>query len=122
MEVKSTIQKTLLGILALMLCGACVFLFAGCSPTEDASADNSVLKAEKVEGIITVIDEQEIRIDVASDSNGFLAGPVRVDITEIDKGTIESLRIGDMIVIAYPGIVGMSEPPFIAAVSIEIVK
>ena len=121
MKVKSTIQKTIVSVFALLLCGACVFLVAGCS-AKDASADSDILKAEKLEGVVTEIAGSEILINASADSNSYLAGPVRVNIVEIDKDFIDSLSIGDKVIIEYPGIVGMSEPPFVAAISIEIVK
>jgi len=47
---------------------------------------------------------------------------VRVNISSIDADIIDSLEVGDNVIVQYSGIVGMSMPPFIAAKALEVVE
>jgi len=111
----------------LNICG----LVACTTPAGDQNSDGQAngesggpITSEEVIGVITQIETgaSEILIDASADSNEFLQGPVRVDISQIDESIIKDLKVGDSIKVEYPGIVGMSEPPFISANSLEVVK
>lgn len=82
-------------------------------------AETDAVSGQEVTGVITEVGESELRIDASADSNEFLQGPVRVDFTSIGKDAIKDLKVGDTVVVQYSGQVGMSEPPYISATSIE---
>ena len=102
----------LLSILCIVIIASSVVL-AGCE-------DKSEPEGPYVRGQIVSIGEAELQIEAATDSNEFLSGLVRVDFSQIDKGIIESLKIGDTIIVTYSGAVGMSSPPFISAETLEV--
>lgn len=107
----------------------------GCAPTTETKVDepsneSSELNAndkeepamneEQVTGTVTSISEAEIMIDAVENTDNYLKGPVRVNMDNLDVEILNTLKVGDTVTVTWSGIVGMSEPPFISAQSIEI--
>lgn len=142
MKKKSTVRNFAIIVFAFLLFTTLTSLLVSCTATTDAPAtdsttgstsdsstnattDNSASTdsaqtAATVTGTVDTLPGTEIMIDVTSDTGGSLSGTIRVDVETIDQNTLDQLQIGDTVVVTYSGIVGTSEPPFIAADTLEI--
>lgn len=103
---------------ALLLIG-----IIGCS-SEETKRPEPVTEGtqEWIIGTISSISDEEILVSATSDSLGTMTGPVRVGTSEIDASVIEGLTVGDELEIVYSGIMGLSDPPFISAISLTVVE
>lgn len=124
---KQFMQRIAVGMLAVLLGAVCVFLVAGCSSSapsssDTANTDTTTTGTPQVTGTITSISDGELLINATANSDGSLSGTVRVDTSQIAKDTLDALKVGDTVLIEYPGIVGLSEPPYISANSIQVVQ
>lgn len=98
----------------------------GCASTTDGPASNEQessgtesLANEEVTGTIASISETELLVEVSESSDDFLQGQVRVDLSQIADSVVQSLQVNDVVKIEFSGQVGMSEPPFISAITLE---
>ena len=123
MNKRVAIQGVVKISLMILLGVAGIFMVAGCTSGQTSSSDTNegAIGAATVEGTIVSVFEDELLIEAENDSAGGLSGLVRVGVTEIDKTLVDSLSVGDSIVVEYPGFAGMSEPPFISATSIQLI-
>ena len=127
-------SKALTYILSL----TCCFLFslgalAGCStPAPSApesgqatpgaeSATQGQMEEGTIIGTITTIGDTELLIEATENTQEYPIGSIRVNVEGIDSSILESLQEGDTIEITYSGQVGMSEPPYIAALTLMAV-
>ena len=127
-------QKVLLAVCVAMLSSLFAFGLVGCSaPAGSGAADSSgqstgtsstgtedALEEQVMIGEITSISETELLVEATSDSSDFLQGPVRVNVEALEASLIETLNVGDTIRVVYSGQVGMSSPPYVAAVSLVV--
>ena len=132
MKTKTRNLKAVKLALLSLICALGLAMVVGCgaqSATPEENGGNegngngsAAVSAAVVEGTITEISAEELLMNATSDTGGSLQGAVRVGFTEIDEDVVKSLNVGDTIKVEYPGIMGMSEPPFISANSIEVVS
>jgi len=133
--IKRSESRLKASLLAVFVCVFCVFGalgLIGCttstqnsSNSEDATSesDDIVMNSEEVSGTIKEILETELLVEISeSTAAGLQLGLVRVDISQIDSDTINNLEVGDTITFEFSGVMGMSEPPFVSANSLELSK
>lgn len=111
----------LIGVLSCVGCTSEVEATTDEGSELDAGNDNAqVMNQEQVTGTVTSISEAEILIDATDDTGDFLRGAVRVNVSSLDASIYNALKVGDTVIVTWSGMVGMSEPPYISADTIEI--
>jgi len=126
-------SRTKVSLLALFICVFCllgVLGLVGCTTsTGDNGSGNSTdsgnvaMNSEQVSGSITEIIDSELLVEITtSTAPGLSQGLVRVDTGQIDSSIVKSLKVGDKITFEFTGQMGMSEPPFVSATSLEVNK
>ena len=121
----SRAKVSLLAVVVGILCIFGVLGLAGCTTPAAQPPDNggTAIASEEVKGTITEILESELLVEISeSTAVGLQQGRVRVDTSQIDSELVKSLKVGDKITFEFSGIMGMSEPPFVSATSLEVVK
>lgn len=109
-------------IIATITCIAMVGL-VGCGTNYNNSSktnDSTTATQEWVIGNVSEIAGNEMVIESTSDSSGSLTGTVRVNIESIDSAIRNNVSQGKSVKVYYSGQVGMSEPPFISAKSLDV--
>lgn len=107
--------------------GVSVLFIIALSVVAGCAADNAEpladdAQTEWVVGTVLNISENEILIDVTSDSTGNLTGELRVSIGEIDSSIVKDASVGSTVEVVFSGVMGMSMPPFISALELSVSK
>ena len=112
-------MKYILTVCLCIMCVAGVLSIAGCSAPEESSSQQT---EAAVTGVITSLGSTELLVEASEDTNGFLQGQVRVDISQINSSIVQGLMVGDTITVTYSGQVAMSAPPLISATTLGVVR
>jgi len=140
---KGFVPRSLTCLLVLSLGVACALgalWLAGCTtPAQDSSATDNTNSGDSgtagnsgtdvapvtpvdVTGTISEINGTELLVDVTESGTDALQGSVRVDTGQIESSIVDGLKVGDTVKLEFSGVIGMSEPPFISATKLEVVK
>ena len=133
-QTKSSSSRPKVSLLALLICVFCVVGVLGLAACNGSSGngqgngndngnDNGAINSETVSGTIVEINGDELLVDITkSTAPGLSQGLVRVNLEEIDSKIVDSLKVDDKITFEFSGVMGMSEPPFVAATSLQVDK
>ncbi|MDR2035749.1 MAG: YobA family protein [Coriobacteriales bacterium] len=119
----------MLVVIVCLCCALGALWFAGCTTPADnnAASEGTIgpegsLASEQVTGTITSLNGSELLIEITESSVDYLQGPARIDTSQIEGDLAKNLKPGDKIKLEFSGIVGMSEPPYISATKLEVLK
>ena len=119
---KGLASRPLMYRLALFACLFCLIGTLGLAGCTTQGGGGDVMNSETATGTIKEIHDSEVLVDVASSSADYLQGLARVGIDQIDSGVVDSLKVGDTVKFEFAGFMGMSEPPFIPATALEVLR
>ncbi|MCL2808095.1 MAG: hypothetical protein FWD27_08100 [Coriobacteriia bacterium] len=114
-----------LSLLAVLVCAFCLLGalgLAGCTSGGNDGNDGEAMNSETATATVVEISSDELLVDVSTSSATYLQGLARIGIDQIDANIIDSLAVGDTVKFEFAGFMGMSEPPFIPATALEVVR
>ena len=119
-QTRRSLSRPKASLLALLVCIFCVVGVLGLVGCNGSGGNNEPINSEEVSGTVLEIRDGELLVEITkSTAPGLEAGLVRVDVSQIDSNTVDSLKVDDKITFEFSGIMGMSEPPFVSATSLK---